>query len=136
MKKLAKQWSVFLALAVIVGCFALFATACGDDNNTKGYSVVVQYEDGTPVDGNSGTGGLNEDSVMVQFCVILANGETGTCYTQTKLGSDGKLTNNDLPALEEGQKYHVILNGLPADYTYDDIYMEKPGTVTITIKKA
>lgn len=134
MKNLFKKITVVLAAVLAVVCLGVFATACTDDNSGS-YTVTVQYEDGTPVDGS-------KTGMQVQICVwVEATHEIGKCYGTFNVGEDGKAS---VPAGEKGYfklpentKYHWQVNNVPEGYTYGehDYIVDKPQNVTIVLKK-
>lgn len=141
MQKIFKRVAVILAVMVATVCLGLCLTACGDDEGTaSGYSVTVVYPDGKAVDGTKdGYYDLDEDLeyVEVQICIVKADGSTGTCYDTKKLDAEGKATLDEPPVtLKEGEKFKIQINYVPEGYTYEYAYMTKPGSTTITLKKA
>ena len=111
---LKKFGAIFVAIIATV-CLAVFAVACGDneknpdDNPTDGdyatttFTVVVQYEDGTPIDGtkhSSGESWINDAlwptmsmpaaAAQVQFCSYDEAGQLVTCNVPTNIGEDGR----------------------------------------------
>ncbi len=123
MNKVFKRILLVLAVATAVICSLAF-TACGENN--EAYSVELVYADGTPVNGQ-------EMNLSVQWCLDVQ------CFGWTKIGADGKATAADqdkFPTLKEGEKLHVQINGLSKDYSYDEnIYVNKPGSVKVTVTK-
>ena len=121
MKFLKKFTAIFAAVLVIV-CLAAFAVACEDNsgNNNEGnnnvvggdeqnnneqyatdtFTVIVKYEDGTPVDGakHRDGGDWTHDLMpipapaQVQFCAVMPSGVLGSCNTPVTIGEDGKVT--------------------------------------------
>lgn len=88
MKKIFKPLLVtVLALAAVLAC--AFAAGCTDkDNNADAdYVIVVQYKDGTKVNGL--TGDKNGGKVFVQICL-----EGGSCVplTATSIDENGKIS--------------------------------------------
>lgn len=136
MQKLFKRLTVVLAAVLAVVCLGVFAAACTDDNSNKdSYTVTVQYEDGTPVDGS-------KTGMQVQICIwIDATKEVKNCYGTFNVGTDGKAT---VPVSEKGYfdlpentSYHWQVNGVPEGYTYEEhgYVVKTPQDVTIVLKK-
>lgn len=137
MKKLIGRIAVILSLALTVAGFAAIATACGDDDDkATGYTVKIVDASGAAIDGATGTAGVNGDSIMVQFCVVDAQNTELLCLPDLyKVGADGSTGECKIPALEAGQRYHIKVNGLPGkDNGYDGGYIDKPGTITVTVE--
>lgn len=63
MKKLFKNLAVVLLTVCAVFACAFAVSAC---NNEPTYTFIIQYEDGTPVNGK--TAGLDGGKVMTQIC--------------------------------------------------------------------
>jgi hypothetical protein len=135
MQKVLKRIVLALTLCLAVICASAFTVGCGGGEDASGYTVTVLYPNGNAVDGTKdGTAGTTDTQVQVQLCFVDTAGVTGTCYTPVGLGSDGKATITDLPDLNSGEKYHVILRGIPTGYTYnEETYMDAPGSITITL---
>ena len=149
MKNTFRRIAALLALAICLCGVAALVTACDDNDpataTTGSYTVIVTYPGGEKVDGNSGTGGVDDSSVTAQLCVIKADGTAGFCLAPKKLSTDGKVTfsESDIIAtlgsakLGEGEKFHVTVEGLPQGYTCpDNYYMEKPGEITAVLQAA
>lgn len=140
MQNIFKRVAVLLAVTVCAMCLGLCLSACGGDEEANGYTVTVTYPDGKAVDGTKD--GYNEYDeevkyVEVQICIVKANGETGTCYDTKKLDANGQATLEKPPVtLNEGEKFKIQVNYAPEGYTYDYAYVTKPGSTTITLKKA
>ncbi|MDE5722466.1 MAG: hypothetical protein K2I30_07015 [Clostridia bacterium] len=143
MIKTLRKITLGAVIALAVVCMGIFAAACDkNDDGGEAYVITVLYPNGSAVDGQTeGTGGVIGDGeqgtfVMVQLCD--ADNEEH-CYTQLRLGADGKLS---IPAseLEEAlsgvNNFAVHLNGLPEGYGYDDNYKVSKTNkeVTITLK--
>jgi hypothetical protein len=141
MNKIIKRVILALSLALVVACLCSFAVACDNGDNggsANSYTVTVVYPNGNPVNGTTdGTEGLTDSEVQVQWCIMLASGVQGDyCSKAIALGTDGKATQT-LNELGTGEKYHVILRGLPTGYTYnEETYMSEPGSITITLVAA
>lgn len=125
--KFVKKFTAIFAAILVTVCLAVFAVACEDnngDNNGDGnnnnvvdgnggnnnnnnnndqyatdtFTVIVKYEDGTPV---NGTKKSDEESWMhdlipgmatnaqVQFCAVMPSGELGSCNIPVNIGEDG-----------------------------------------------
>ena len=98
------------------------------------------YSDGKAVDGTKdGYYELDPDDkpVEVQICVVKADGETGSCFSSKKLDANGKATLEEPNyKLQSGEKFKIQINHVPQGYTYEYAYFTKPGSATITLKKA
>lgn len=129
MKKIFKRISLALTLAIAIVCLCSFMAACGEEN--KSYTVTVVYADGSPVDGTQGEGG----QLNVQICTAQMNGKLIQCYNSFNVGSDGKVTIETWPELQQNVQYHLQLNNLPAGYTYDDqaTFLTQADNITITL---
>lgn len=75
--------------------------ACGENDKyaTTTFTVIVQYEDGTPIDGTKHRDGESwimdalgfpANCARVQFCTVLADGSLGSCTNPVDIGKDGK----------------------------------------------
>lgn len=73
MKKLFRNLAVVILTVCAVFACAFAVSACS--KNT--YTFVIQYEDGTAVNGQ--TGGSDGGKVMTQICKNEENGEKGKC---------------------------------------------------------
>jgi hypothetical protein len=143
MKRALKNIVIALTIAIAVVCACAF-TACGDSNESATeYSVLVVYDDNTPVKGSDGqyvsnSGEVSASTLKAQWCLVLANGETSTCYPGVALDDNGKATAGELPELGEGQKYHIQLNNLPQGAEYDETatYVTAKGQLKIIVTKA
>ncbi|MDE6442346.1 MAG: hypothetical protein K2L12_06320 [Clostridia bacterium] len=141
MQKIFKRVAILLAVMVSVVCLGVCLSACdGENDNTSGYSITVVYPDGKAVDGTKdGYFDLDENdkTVEVQICVVLANGETGRCFSTKKLDANGKAT-LDAPdyKLQKDEKFKIQINHIPQGYTYEYAYFTAPGSQTITLKNA
>jgi hypothetical protein len=140
MKRALKNIVIALTIAIAVVCACAF-TACGDSNESATeYSVLVVYDDNTPVKGSEGKllSDGSRSTIKAQWCLVLANDELSTCYTPIALDDNGKATAGELPALEAGQKYHIQLNNLPqgAEYDEDATYVTAKGQLKIVVTKA
>ncbi len=140
MKTTFKRTVICLLAVVLCLGVALFAAACNPNsdeggNSNDNYIIKVVYPDGTAV--TTGTGGPNENQLQVQLCV-----ESGACSLKVAVDNNGTATfaPNELPTLPAGERYHIVLSGLPAGYTYDatadNLYFSGPGTVTIRLTEA
>lgn len=130
MKKIFKRITLALSLAIAVVCLCSFMAACGENTS---YAVTVVYENGSPVDGTQGADG---DPINVQICTAKMNGDLIQCYYTFNVGSDGMVTIDQWPELQQNVQYHLQLNNLPEGYEYDEqaTYLTAPGNLTITIK--
>ena len=141
MKRAIKIFALVLTVAMAM-CIGVFAAGCNEEKATD-YTVTVVYPDNKAVDGTK-DGKAKYDpedkSVAVQICVVLANGETGTCFTKVNLSADGKAT---LPApdytLKEGEKFKIQVNNVPEGYKCNDnreyvYYVTAPGAYTVTLE--
>ncbi|MDE6613108.1 MAG: hypothetical protein K2K28_00945 [Clostridia bacterium] len=139
MIKTLRRVTIGAVIALSVICMAIFAAACDKNEDSEAYVITVLYPDGKPVNGQTaGTGGVTGNGeqgtfVMVQLCD--ADNEEH-CYTQLKLGADGKLSIpvSDLEeALSGVNNFAVHLNGLPEGYTYEDNYKVSKTNKEVTI---
>lgn len=148
MAKAIKRIALLLTVALSVICMCVFASACKDDENKPAtdYSITVVYPDNKAVNGTTdGKAKYDPDdkTVSVQICVVLANGETGTCYSKVNLDAGGKAT---IPApdytLKEGEKFKIQVNNVPEGYKCDDArtyhstasYVTAPGSYTVKLE--
>ena len=150
MAKVFKRIALLLTVALSVVCMCVFASACNDDekenNNATGYSITVVYPDNKAVNGTTdGKAQYDPDdkTVKVQICVVLANGETGSCFDMAQLDANGKAT---LKApdytLKEGEKFKIQVNNVPEGYKCDKArtyyssanYVTAPGSYTVTLE--
>lgn len=110
--KFLKKFAAILAAIMAVTCLAVFAVACNKDSDDKeeGYAtttftVIVQYEDGTPIDGTKNRDGgswlsdavwpameLPANCAQVQFCSVKSDGELGSCANPVNIDAEGKAT--------------------------------------------
>ncbi|MGN0822206.1 MAG: hypothetical protein ACI4NG_00375 [Candidatus Gallimonas sp.] len=129
MRKLWKNMALVLAAALTV-CAGAFLSACGDN----AYSVKLQYEDGTAVNGKTdGLGGLTEKEVFIQWCLSSDNGK---CSTPVAVDENGKAScdaESLQKSLGEG-KYDVHVLYLSDSYTYEVPQVSAPGEIVITVK--
>jgi hypothetical protein len=145
MRKIFKRFAiVFIAVCAIV-CLGVAVAGCGDSSDNSGkHTITVVYSDGTPVNGTTdGTGYVqgqaNETYVYVQICITKANSdEIEKCYITVPLGADGTVeyeVGDKLPELTEGKRYHVQLNYLKDNKTYDEskTFMSSATDLTITV---
>lgn len=138
MKKIIRNLTYGLIVALAIVCMGVFAACKDNDNKNDGttYSVTVVYPDGKAVDGTKdGSGEYGNTKISVQFCEVDANNTELHCELPINLSADGKASTDSLPELPAGHKWHVKVNNLPATYTYEDAnYMTKPASITITLK--
>lgn len=112
MQNFLKKFGAIVIAILAATCMAIFAVACGDGEDTPGnddgyatesFTVIVQYEDGTPIDGtkhSSGESWINDAlwptmsmpaaCIQIQFCVVKADGTLGSCANPVNVGEDGK----------------------------------------------
>lgn len=149
MAKVFKHIALLLTVALSVVCMCVFASACKDDDKetpATGYNITVVYPDNKAVNGTTdGKAAYDPDdkTVKVQICVVLANGETGSCFDLTQLDANGKAT---LKApdytLKEGEKFKIQVNNVPEGYKCDNArtyyssanFVTKPGSYTVTLE--
>lgn len=166
--KLFKKLAVVLAAVLTTACLSVFAAACteGDDTvyATDTVTVIVQYEDGTPIDGTKHSSGeswlsdtmfeLDIESpapcTQVQFCVVYENGSLGACAAPVNIDEDGKavLQLSDLKEFVEANNVTLLELHIcnVKSYGYDKgednaVYgryeIDKiPATITVTLKAA
>lgn len=89
MKKFFKSFTIMLiAVCAAVAC-AFAVTAC--NNNEPSYTFLIQYEDGSAVNGQ--TGGRDGGKLFTQICEV---GESGKCVALSAVDiypdENGKLT--------------------------------------------
>jgi hypothetical protein len=135
------KYVVLATLIAIAAVFMFALSACGSDSGkATEYSVKVVYADGTAVKGSEGEyerpdGSYTSSPLKAQWCLVLANGDTSTCYPGVVLDEEGKATSGKLPELGTGERYHVQLNNVPQGYTYDEeaTYVTEFGELLITL---
>ena len=149
MTKAIKRIALLLTVALSVVCMCVFASACKDSDDKEkpatGYNITVVYPDNKAVNGTTdGKAKYDPDdtTVEVQICVVLASGETGSCYSKTKLDANGKATLAE-PSykLKDGEKWKIQVNNVPEGYKCDDTrnyvcttYFTQPGSYTVMLE--
>lgn len=74
MKKLFKSLTIMLITVCAAVACAVAVTGCANNNVNADYTFLIQYEDGTAVNGQ--TGGNEGGKVITQICML---GEGGKC---------------------------------------------------------
>ncbi|MBQ8291813.1 MAG: hypothetical protein IJX88_04840 [Clostridia bacterium] len=120
-----KRFLAILASAILCLGVCVFASCNKDDTNNApatAYTLIVQYEDKTPVVG-----------ISMKLCKVDANGNELLCYDMPATDANGKTVSTNV---SEPAVLHVgIISGCPAGYTIaDDIYTKAQfETITITL---